>query len=79
MRKRQKILKPFREYTATRMDDEGRFKGWSKRSADDMAECCKKLKEENAASVRFRIAYHEIYHSRTNKAKKDLGGDNIGS
>ena len=71
MRKRCKLLKPFREYTA-RNHGEGSFKGWSKRAADDMAACCKKLKEEKAEMVRFRKAYRDIYQDQNKKKRKSI-------
>lgn len=61
-RKKRKILKPFREYTV-RQGEEGKFKGWSKRAAIDMAALCKHLKEDkkDERGGRFRAAYREIY------------------
>jgi hypothetical protein len=72
-RKRRKVLKPFREYTV-RQGEEGKFKGWSKRAASDMAALCKKLKQERNECVKFRVAYRKIYLSRNQErrnAKKD--------
>lgn len=62
-RKKQKILKPLREYTV-RKGEEGRFKGWSKRAAGDMAALCNKIKDEREDCARFRAAYREIYQMR---------------
>jgi hypothetical protein len=53
--KRRRLLKSFREYTV-RQSDEGKFKGWSKRAADEMTSYCKKLKvegEQERAKVFF--------------------------
>ena len=63
LRKRRKILKPFREYTFWQ-GEEGRSKGWSKTAANDMAALCKNLKEEKEEHGKFRAAYREIYHLR---------------
>lgn len=80
MKKRRKVLKQFREYTA-QQGEEGRFKGWSKRAADDMAAYCKNLKKEKTELLRFRKAYREVYRSReqekrkTPKSKEDVQVD----
>ena len=44
-KKKRMLLKPLRSYTA-RQGKEGRFKGWSKRAAADMAALCKKVKKK---------------------------------
>jgi inorganic pyrophosphatase len=61
--KKRKMLKPFREYTVPQ-NEEGKFKGWSKRAARDMAATCKKIKEGKEEYLKFRKAYREIYASR---------------
>ena len=68
MRKRRKLLQPFREYTV-RQGEEGKFKGWSKRAAEDMIAISKKLKEEKVEYIKFRKAYREFYCKR-NQAKR---------
>jgi hypothetical protein len=80
-RKRRKVLKPFREYTV-RQGEEGKFKGWSRRAACDMAAMCKKLKHENNICLRkFRTAYRKIYLSRNqdkrSNAKKDVEEETV--
>ena len=67
-RKRRKILKPFREYTV-RQGKEGKFKGWSRRAASDLATMSKKLKEGNEDMPRFRAAYRELYCLRHQQQK----------
>ena len=69
-RKKRKMLKPFREYTNCNRD-EGRFKGWSKRVASDMALMSKKLRVEKPAEcAKFRKAYREVYRARNKEKQK---------
>lgn len=68
LKKKRKILKPFREYTV-RQAEEGRFKGWSKRAATDMAALCKQIKDEKNNGGKFRTAYREIYLLRHHQQK----------
>ena len=69
MRKRRKLLQPFREYTV-RQGEEGKFKGWSKRAAEDMIAISKKLKEEKVEYTKFRKAYREFYCKRYQAKRK---------
>ena len=64
------MLKPFREYTVPQ-NEEGKFKGWSKRAARDMAATCKKIKEGKEEYLKFRMAYREIYASRRQHKRKN--------
>ena len=68
-RKKRKRLNPFREYT-TPQGEEGKFKGWSTRAANDMAALCKKLKEQSASCQNFRRAYREIQALRNENKPK---------
>ena len=69
-RKRRKILRSFREYTSAN-DEEGRFKGWSCRAGQDMAEYMEKWSASHLLYRRqlFWLAYRESY-----KRKQDALG-----
>lgn len=67
--KRRRMLKSFREYTNPK-DNEGRFKGWSTRAADDMAELINKVRNEGTKEKRFRAAYRLTYHKKQSSSKK---------
>ena len=73
-RKRRKILKEFKEYTVPR-GQEGRFKGWSKRAAHDLAEVTRRLRNETSQNryKRFRVAYRAWFRM---KNRKENGRDN---
>jgi hypothetical protein len=75
-RKKRKILKPLREYT-TPQGEEGKFKGWSTRAANDMAALCKQLKEQSMLCVRFRVAYRKIYQARNKDKPRQDRNDQI--
>jgi hypothetical protein len=70
LKKRRRLLKSFREYTV-RQNDEGKFKGWSKRAADEMTIISKRLKEESTSerAKMFNAAYRQVYCDR-NKGKR---------
>jgi hypothetical protein len=72
-RKRRKLLKSFKEYT-TKQDNEGRFKGWSFRAAEDMAEMVTAIQKDSARYRRFNQAYREVYHKRFDKKGNNNGG-----
>ena len=63
MRKKRKILKPLREYTV-RQGEEGKFKGWSRRAADDMARLNSELKEKSVECAKLQATYMDVYRSR---------------
>ena len=69
--KKRKVLKSFREYTNPQ-GDEGRFKGWSHRATDDMAQLTDALQEESegTAAKRFRAAYRINYDRKLHSDKK---------
>jgi len=69
-RKRRKILKSFREYTSAN-GEEGRFKGWSCRAGEDMAEYMETWSGPQLLYRRqlFWLAYRETY-----KQKQDALG-----
>jgi hypothetical protein len=69
LKKKRKLLKSFREYTV-RQGDETKFKGWSKRAADDMTAICIKLKAEKEATKRFCAAYRQVIDSRSGGKRK---------
>jgi hypothetical protein len=68
-KKRQKLLKGFREYT-TAKNGEGKFKGWSGRAAKDMGDRADALKAEGAKRALFMRAYCKIYKSRQQRKRK---------
>jgi hypothetical protein len=63
MRKKRKILKPLREYTV-RQGEEGKFKGWSRRAAGDMAKLQSELKEKSVESSKLQATYLDVYRMR---------------
>jgi hypothetical protein len=68
--KKRKRLRSFREYTCAN-DEEGRFKGWSLRAADDMAALIAKLDSTPAKYQVFRRAYRATYQNKlTDSGKK---------
>jgi hypothetical protein len=71
-KKKRMLLKPLRSYTA-RQGKEGRFKGWSKRAAADMADLCKKVKknETKLLYARFRACYRDVWMKRAKAAGKN--------
>ena len=69
-RKRRKILKSFREYTSTN-EEEGRFKGWSCRAGEDMAEY---METWSAPHVLYRRQLFWLAYRETYKQKQDALG-----
>jgi hypothetical protein len=69
--KKRKILKSFRDFTNPR-EDEGRFKGWSKRASDEMEVLQLALNQErNTTKARlFRAAYRLSFKAKNLKGKK---------
>ena len=65
---RRKRMKVFRTYTNT-IGEEGRFKGWSKRAAQDMATISKGIRQQDGKGKLFQEAYRQIYASRKNTGK----------
>ena len=72
-KKRRKVLKSFREYTNPQ-DEEGKFKGWSQRAAEDMREQVNKLKIEGKRDKVFRMAYRLTYSNKQGGGKRRKGG-----
>ena len=69
--KKRKILKSFREYTNPH-DDEGRFKGWSRRASEEMAVLHATLTEEihTTRAKLFRAAYRMNFRANRKGGKK---------
>ena len=68
--KKRKRLRSFREYTCAN-DEEGRFKGWSLRAAEDMATLIATLNSTAAKYKVFRRAYRATYRNKlTDSGKK---------
>lgn len=76
-RKRRKLLKSFREYTV-RKSDEGKFKGWSKRAAEEMTGICKKLKLEGEGkrAKMFSASYRVVNRQRNVERRRDDAEEN---
>jgi hypothetical protein len=70
MWKKRRILKPLRAYTV-RKEEEGKFKGWSRRAAADMASLNSTLKEQSVDLAKFRSAYKEVYRMRCKVQGRD--------
>ena len=70
-------MKSFREYTV-RKSDEGKFKGWSKRAAEEMTGICKKLKLEGEGqrAKMFNASYRVVYRQRNVERKRDDAEEN---
>ena len=69
-RKRRKILKSFREYTSAN-EEEGRFKGWSCRAGEDMAEY---METWSGAHLLYRRQLFWLAYRETYKRKQDALG-----
>ncbi len=68
--KKRKRLRSLREYTSAN-DEEGRFKGWSLRAAEDMAAIIARLNSTPAKYKVFRRAYRATYQNKlTDSGKK---------
>jgi hypothetical protein len=67
--KKRKRLRSLREYTCAN-DDEGRFKGWSLRAAEDMATLIAKLNSTAATYKVFRRAYRATYQNKLTESGK---------
>ena len=70
--KKRKVLKAFREYTNPK-DEEGKFKGWSTRAANDMKAHMRRLAIVTPKDKLFRRVYRRIYQEskiHTGKKKK---------
>jgi hypothetical protein len=61
--KRRKTLKALREYTNPK-EDEGRFKGWSSRAADDMTSHVVALSQSTRERDVFNKMYRHVYRKR---------------
>jgi hypothetical protein len=61
--KRRKTLKALREYTNPKQD-EGRFKGWSSRAADDMTTHVVELSKSTPERDVFNKMYRHVYQKR---------------
>jgi len=69
--KRRRLLRDFRVYTNGR-DDQNKYKGWSKRAKNDLADLtmkCRHLADE-VETKRFREAYRLTFAERVQSAKK---------
>jgi hypothetical protein len=68
--KKRKLLRTFREYTNPN-ENEGQFKGWSKRAATDMKELCAKLQSNPIEKKQlFWAAYRQTYQNKQDSAGK---------
>lgn len=76
--KRRKTLKALREYTSNPKEDEGRFKGWSSRAADDMTSHVVALSKSTPERDVFNKMYRHVYKKRqglaaTKRKRKEIG------
>lgn len=74
--KRRKTLKALREYTNPK-EDEGRFKGWSSRAADDMTFHVVALSKSTPERDVFNKMYRHVYKKRqgltaTGRKRKEI-------
>ena len=80
--KRRKTLKALREYTSNPKEDEGRFKGWSSRAADDMTSHVVALSISTQERNVFNKMYRHVYKKRqgvaaTKRKRKEIGEELI--
>ena len=68
--KRRKVIHSFRQYTA-QQENEGRFKGWSKRAAEDMLQIKKDLMKDEKETNLFSLAYRMILKDRQDQKDKE--------
>lgn len=69
-KKRRKVLKTLRDYTAVK-EDERRFRGWSVRAADDMGELVTKIVSEKERYSRFNAAYRFLHAKLNPECEKE--------
>jgi hypothetical protein len=68
--KKRKVLKTFREYTNPK-DEEGKFKGWSTRAANDMKELIMALNTVTPKQKLFWKFYRSFYIQRSKGGGKN--------
>lgn len=69
-RKKRKIMSQFREYT-TKKGNECKFKGWSNRAPEEMAEMVKELEKEKEKNEVFNVAYRRLHKRSVKKTSKE--------